>query len=125
VLPIVIIINNYLHDVASAMLLASALVVWFAGRQVERGASPEAFLAAYPLLKRIAWASLTWIVVGGIPRTIFFSRYEWDPASTAGIVPALLVKHVLMVSAVAAGAALWVRMARSVRERAAADGAAS
>ncbi len=114
-MSIAIIINNYLHDVASAMLLASALVVWLAGRQVERGASPAAFLAAYPLLKRIAWGSLAWIVVGGIPRAIFFTRYEWDPAVMRGIVPALIVKHVLMSAAILTGAAMWTRVLRLVR----------
>ena len=119
-MSIAIIINNYLHDVASAMLLASALVVWLAGRAVSGGADPSAFLAAYPTLRRIAWASLAWIVVGGIPRTIFFAQYEWDPAVLKGIVPALIVKHVFMFTAVAIGSVVWVRSAR--RARAAAKG---
>ena len=116
-MSIAIIINNYLHDVASAMLLASALVVWLAGRQVARGASPAAFIAAYPVLKRIAWGSVAWIVVGGIPRAMFFTRYEWDPAVVRGIVSALVIKHALMTAAIVAGAVMRTRVLRLVRSR--------
>lgn len=81
-MSIAVIINNHLHDVGSAMPLASARRV--AGRRIARGASPAAFIAAYPVLKRIAWGPVAWIVVGGIPRAMFFTRYEWDPAVVRG-----------------------------------------
>ncbi|MDI6901139.1 MAG: hypothetical protein QMC79_05545 [Anaerosomatales bacterium] len=117
---IAIIINNYLHDVATAVLIASAALVWALDRAVERdGAGAGLLDAAYPRLVRVAWAALIWIVVGGVPRTIFFTRYEWDPAVVKGIVPALAVKHVLMVVAVVVGAVMWSRVARRVRARAA------
>ncbi len=117
---IAIIINNYLHDVATAVLIASAALVWGLDRAVERdGAGAGLLDAAYPRLVRVAWAALIWIVVGGVPRTIFFTRYEWDPAVVKGIVPALAVKHVLMVVAVVVGAVMWSRVARRVRARAA------
>jgi hypothetical protein len=114
-LAVAVIINNYLHDFASALLLASALLVWVAGRAVSGGASSEAFLAAYPKLTRIAWGALAAIIVLGVPRVIFFSRFEWDPAVVKGIVPALIIKHVIMFAAVGGGAALWVTTARKVR----------
>ena len=116
-MSIVVIINNYLHDVASAMLLASAFIVWLAGRRIAQGASPAAFIAAYPVLKRIAWGSVAWIVVGGIPRAIFFTRYEWDPAVVRGIVPALVVKHALMTAAIVVGVVMWTRVLHLVRSR--------
>lgn len=113
---ILIIINNYLHDVATAVLLASAVLVWALDRAVTRdGASGSLLAVAYPRLVKLAWISLAWIVIGGIPRTIFFSRYEWDPAVVGGLVPALIIKHVLMFGGIAVGALIWRRIARRVR----------
>ncbi|GAB4284712.1 MAG: hypothetical protein Kow0067_06780 [Coriobacteriia bacterium] len=115
---IAIIINNYLHDVATAVLIASAALVWALDRAVERdGAGAGLLDAAYPRLVRVAWSALVWIIVGGIPRTIFFTRYEWDPAVVKGIVPALAIKHILMVMAVVVGAVMWRRVSRRVRAR--------
>lgn len=112
---ILIIINNYLHDVATAVLLATATVMWVLSRQVERGDAAEVAVLArlYPALTRFAWVAIAWIVIGGVPRTIFFTRYEWDPAVVKGIVPALVVKHALMTLAVVLGVLLW----RSVKRR--------
>ncbi len=111
-----VIVNNYLHDVATAVLLSSAVILMVLERRAVR--SHEGAVAvlreAYPALTRLAWGALIWIVVGGIPRVIFFSRYEWDPAVTGGIVPALAVKHALMFAAVVAGAVMWRRVARFV-----------
>ncbi|MGB4593736.1 MAG: hypothetical protein WBI63_08205 [Coriobacteriia bacterium] len=119
-MSIAIIINNYLHDVATAMLIASAALVWALDRAVERdgvAGAGDLLAAAYPRLVLVARAALVWILLGGIPRTIFFTRYEWDPAVTKGIVPALAIKHVLMALAVVAGAVMWMRISKRVRNR--------
>ncbi len=118
-MSVAIIINNYLHDVATAVLIASAALVWALDRAAAGepgGRAGELLSAAYPRLVRVAQAAIVWIVIGGIPRTIFFTRYEWDPAVVRGIVPALAVKHILMVAAVIAGSVMWVRIKRRVRE---------
>lgn len=115
---VVIIINNYLHDVATAVLIASAAVVWALDRAVARdggGRAGELLRAAYPKLVLVARAALVWIILGGIPRTIFFTRYEWDPAVTRGIVPALAIKHVLMAAGVLIGAVMWLRIGHRMR----------
>jgi len=110
---ILIIMNNYLHDLATGLLLSSAVILWVLGRRAQGGGSGErrALAQAYPALRTFARGALVWIILGGIPRTIFFTRYEWDPAVVKGIVPALVVKHVFMVGAVIVGAVMWRRMA--------------
>lgn len=120
---IAIIINNYFHDLATALLLTSAVILWVLGRQAERGVVAErrALARAYPTLVKFAWGALAWIIVGGVPRTIFFTRYEWDPAVLKGIVPALIVKHCLMVTAIVVGALMWRRMAKVARAEIAED----
>jgi len=114
---IVIIINNYLHDVATAVLLSSAVILYVLGRQAKSGGGGErrALARAYGTLTRFAWGALAWIIIGGIPRTIFFAEYEFIPASVKGIVLDLIIKHVLLVSGVIAGSIMWVRLGRLAR----------
>ena len=114
---IAIIINNYFHDLATGLLLSSAVILWVLGRRAEQGGPAErkALAEAYPALRGFAWGAFIWIILGGIPRTIFFTRYEWDPAVVNGIVPALMVKHVFMVTVIIIGALMWRRMAKVAR----------
>jgi hypothetical protein len=116
-LAIAVIINNYLHDMATGILVGSAILLWVLIRQA-KGTGPEGLIAlerAYPTLRRFAIGALAWIVVGGIPRVIFFADYEWDPAVIKGIVPALAVKHVMLFAAVFVGAVMWRRAATVLR----------
>jgi hypothetical protein len=112
-----IILNNYFHDVATATLLSSAVIMWVLGRQAKRGGEAErkALARAYPTLTKFALGALAWIIIGGIPRTIFFRSFEFIPAGQNGIVADLVVKHVFMVAAVVAGSIMWVRMAKVAR----------
>jgi hypothetical protein len=121
---IAIIINNYFHDLATALLLTSAVILWVLGQRAERGSVAErtALARAYPTLASFARGAFVWIILGGIPRTIFFSRYEWDPAEVNGIVPALMVKHVFMVTAIIIGALMWRRVARIARNEVSGSG---
>lgn len=117
-LKVLLIMNNYFHDVATAVLLASAVILWVLGRRA-REDGPEAvrwLASAYPVLTRFVRGALVWIVVGGIPRTVFFAQLEWDPAVTKYLVPALIVKHVLMALAVTGGTAMWLRIRAAVRD---------
>ena len=117
---VLIVMNNYFHDVATAMLLASALILLVLYRAAKRdGGAAHAWLAAlYPHLSRVAWGSLLWIVVGGIPRTIFFQEVEWNLAdpSNEHLFTALMVKHGLMWVAVALGVVLWARVRKLSRD---------
>ncbi len=117
---VLIVMNNYFHDVATAMLLASALVMFVLFRAAKReGEGARQWLAKlYPHLTKIAWFSLGWIVIGGIPRTIFFSDVEWNMADPSNryLFTALMVKHVFMWVAVGLGVALWVKVRRLSRE---------
>lgn len=111
---VLIVMNNYFHDVATAMLLASALILLVLYRAAKReGGASHAWLAGlYPHLTRVAWGSLLWIIIGGIPRTIFFQEVEWNLADPSNkyLFTALMVKHAFMWVAVALGVILWVRV---------------
>jgi hypothetical protein len=55
-------------------------------------------------------------LVGGVPRTLFYRKFEWNTAVEHGQVAAIIVKHVLVFSIVGTGAYLWMRLGRRVKE---------
>jgi hypothetical protein len=121
VLDILIIMNNYFHDVATATLISAAVIMWaLEKRAIIGGGDDLGFLArAYPTLTKFANIALVWVIVGGIPRVITFNTHDLG-ASWADLGPAIAVKHIVEVAAVVAGVLLW----RRVRARIA-DGAAA
>lgn len=108
---ILIIMNNYFHDVATATLLAAAVIMWVLERHAHSGnpADLATLARAYPLLTRFARWALVWVVLGGIPRVIFFNTHDLG-AIRGDLVPAIAVKHVVEVAAVVAGILLWRRV---------------
>jgi len=120
-IDILIIMNNYFHDVATATLLAAAAIMWVLDRQTRAQAPGDIVMLArlYPTLTRIAQGALVWIVIGGIPRVIFFNTHDLG-AIRGDLVPAIIVKHVVEVAAVIAGVLLWRSVKRRI-ESAAAD----
>ncbi len=115
---VALMMNNYLHDVATALLAASAVALWAMLRRYEAGPrGPDAaryFLEIQRSMARLARFSLAWIVLGGIPRTIWYGEFEWANAAGRGQIVALVVKHVVAFAFVAAGAAFWLRLKRRV-----------
>ncbi len=115
---IALMMNNYFHDVATALLLASAVALWVMLRRYDAGPrGPDAaryFLELHRAMTRLARFSLAWIVLGGIPRTIWYGEFEWANAAGRGQVAALVVKHVIAFAFVAGGAVLWARLRRRV-----------
>lgn len=115
-LALVIMMNNYLHDVATALLAASAVLMLVVVRTLGETPSPDVarfVVRLYPKMTLVAKVALVWILVGGIPRTIFFTRVELATGvGTPGIVLALAVKHVIMLALVVLGALEWRRLAK-------------
>ncbi len=116
---IVLMMNNYLHDVATAMLIASGYVMWvlWKGMGSDTGAdAARYFIRIYYRITKLAWFSFVWILLFGVPRVIYYKEFEWSNMAGRGQVPALIVKHILAFSLVAVGAVLWVKVRRRVRE---------
>jgi len=110
--------NNYFHDVATALLLASSLVVWIIARKLGDTPAPEVrdyFLEVYGATTRIAKFALYWILLAGVPRVVYFKELEWNNMVGKDMVPAIVVKHILMVIIVGTGAHMWIRLAKRVK----------
>ncbi|MHB8846738.1 MAG: hypothetical protein ACYC7L_18565 [Nitrospirota bacterium] len=120
---VVLMMNNYFHDVATALLLASGVALWIIMQRLGTTTDEAVlryFLSLHQGMTRLAKVALIWIVLGGIPRTIFYTEFEWANAAGKGQIPALMVKHVLFFLFVGVGAHLWVkinRQARTIREQ--------
>ena len=67
-------------------------------------------------MSRLAIFALVWIIIGGIPRTIFYKDFEWANAAGKGQVMALAVKHVVAFSFVGAGIAMWIGLRKKAGE---------
>lgn len=102
--------NNYFHDLATAMPLACGIVAWMIFRKFERGMDDTVtayFLRLYKGMTRLAWFSLAWIILGAIPRALTFTTFEWPNAVEKHHEAGLIAKYVIAVVMMLSGGALW------------------
>lgn len=108
-----LLMNNYFHDVATALVAASGILLAVLVIKFESDASQtvtqsgEYFERVYNGMKILGRFALAWVLIGGIPRTLYFRGFEWKNAVEHEQTPALIVKHVLALLFVAIGAFLW------------------
>ncbi len=102
---ILVVFNNFLHDLASGTWVAANAFQWGVLRRSRADGAPvdEATRAGLEAARVASRVSLWWIVGGGVVRALTFRRYEWSDAAGRGQVTLLGVKHVLLFGAVAAG----------------------
>ena len=115
---ILLMLNNYVHDVATGLLISSAL--WLAWSARDLGDSPCAemiryFRRTYARCVRFAIGSVVVIIITGIIRTVTFMDFEWQPALGKGLIPVLVMKHVLIFTMLGAGIYAWIQLRRRVR----------
>ena len=96
---LLVMMNNYFHDLAVAFLFASCLlshvvVGHWPGKVPDRVAT---------ILLRVAWGSLAWVLAGGVVRVWFYKEYEWLPKAGTAQIPALGVKHMVLFALTAWG----------------------
>jgi hypothetical protein len=112
-LGVAVMMNNYFHDVATALMMASAFVLHAIVRVQSSMNTPAAtlfFLKTHRQMVKFFKFSLWWIIIGGVPRTIFYASFEWNHFADKQQVPALMVKHILMAAAVIYGIRAWRRL---------------
>jgi hypothetical protein len=116
-LGVAIMMNNYFHDMATGLLVGSGFVLHAIIRIQASMNSDEAtlfFLKTNRRMKKLFKFALWWVILGGIPRTIFYTSFEWANAADKLQIPALAVKHVMMFAAVVWGVVAWRRMQKKV-----------
>jgi hypothetical protein len=116
---VILMMNNYFHDVATALLLASGIAIWVIYKKFGDSDKPdvrEYFLKLYDSMTFLVKLSFAWIILGGIPRTYFYTEFEWSHYAGKSQIPALIVKHILAFLFVGAGAYLWINIRKKVKE---------
>ena len=114
-MAILVMLNNYLHDLATAVFAVSALAAWFLLRSPSARRSPEALGDVIRGLVKVGMVALIWTLAGGAVRAVAFRRYEWMEAAGRSQIPALVVKHVILVSLVIAGLVVLHRVRQLTR----------
>ena len=114
-MAILVMLNNYLQDLATAVFAVSALAAWFLLRSPAARRAPEALKDVINGLVKVGVIALIWTLAGGAVRALAFRRYEWMEAAGRSQIPALVVKHVILVSLVIAGLVVLHRVRQLVR----------
>ncbi|BCS52109.1 hypothetical protein [Geobacter sp. SVR] len=112
-LGVAVMMNNYFHDVATALMIGSACALHAIIRIQTSMNTPIGtlfFLKTYKQMVKLFRFSFWWIIIGGVPRTIFYASFEWNHFADKQQVPALMVKHILMAAAVIYGIIAWRRL---------------
>ena len=116
-LGVAIMMNNYLHDMATGLLVGSGFALHAILRIQASMNTPQAtlfFLKTNRHMVKLFKFALWWVILGGVPRTVFYTSFEWANAADKLQVPALAVKHVMMFAAVVWGIVAWRRMQKKV-----------
>lgn len=117
VLSILVMLNNFFHDLSVGVLFANVMLTMFLSRMLESHESVgDKFRARFVRLSsRITWGALGFIIIGGIIRTLTYRDFEWAEAAGKGQIAALVVKHIILVGCTLAGIAFQIRLSRKYR----------
>ena len=114
-MAILVMLNNYLHDLATAVFAVSALAAWFLLRSTTAREAPAALRPVIDGLVKVGMFSLAWTLAGGVVRSLAFRRYEWMEAAGRSQIPVLVVKHIILVALVATGIVVLNKVRRLAR----------
>ena len=116
-LGVAVMMNNYFHDMATGLMVGSGFALHVILRIQASMDTPVAtlfFLKTNSHMKKLFKFALWWVLLGGVPRTIFYVSFEWASSAEKLQIPALAVKHVMMFTAVVWGIYAWRRMQAKV-----------
>ena len=118
-IAILVMLNNWFHDFAVAMLFCSLILLWLIYRKTQEQPDASWIGFARDLAKslnqvtRVCWAML---ILLGIGRTLSYEKFEWAEAAGSGQVAALALKHVLLVSLIIWGTIIQFRLRKFFKE---------
>lgn len=115
-----IMLNNYSHDIATAFLIVSAVSMWILSKTypvpAEAGKDVELyFISINRSIMRLAKYSLIWVLIAGVPRTIFYVQYEWSNIAGGIQVTIITAKHIVIFLLVGVGLFHWFKIRKKVR----------
>lgn len=115
---ILVMLNNYFHDFATAMVVVSSYIMLLMVNYAEKKDSSDIrgmVLAVYPKMLHVTAGSFIFLLFAGVIRTFTYKDYEWMEAAGRGQVAALSIKHVILFVLFGYGIYLWVRVHRKIK----------
>jgi putative copper export protein len=107
-LAVLVLLNNFLHDLSAACWLVATTLLWFLLRK--KKTYPEAVLAdVASILVPVVRFSLGGIVLFGLIRALAYKKYEWNAAAGESQVTLLIGKHIIFAVVLVAGAFAYAR----------------
>ncbi|MBI5360964.1 MAG: hypothetical protein HZA48_10330 [Planctomycetes bacterium] len=100
-IPLLLVINNFLHDFSAAMLLCSAICIWLVRRNFHGDAGGVSSVIARNITSKLSlifYLSLGFVVIGGAIRAWAYRTYEWITPLGQSQVTVLIVKHALFAA---------------------------
>jgi len=113
-----IMMNNYFHDVATAMLMACSVTMWAVLKQYENKKSPEArafLMQLHNAVSKIVNFSFVWIIISAIPRILTLSTFEWKIAVNSQHTYGLVTKYILALFMITVGTYLWILLSARIK----------
>lgn len=110
-------LNNYFHDFATALFFVCSYAMVLLVRYVDgKGAESKSLVTGiYPKLLHLNAGSVIFLFMAGIVRAFTYVDFEWANAVGTGQVPALLVKHTLLLALFFYGVYLWIGVHRKIQ----------
>jgi hypothetical protein len=117
--PTLLMMSNYFHDFAVALLISNLVLFYVFTRALkdQRALSSEQLDVVVRIATWVTVGCLVWIAVGGVIRTVNYRDFEWVEAAGKGQLVALGIKHAVMGACTFAGLFLQWRVTRDHRRR--------
>lgn len=109
-IAVLVMLNNYFHDFATAMVVVSSYIMLLMVRYAERNGSRdirEMVLAVYPKMLHVTAGAFIFLIFAGVIRTFTYKEFEWMEAAGRGQVIALMIKHAILFVLFGYGIYLW------------------
>ena len=115
---ILVMMNNYFHDLAAGIVFVCGVTMFVMVKKVaESGnvAAKEVVLSVYPKLVHIIGGSIIFMLFAGVIRTFTYKEFEWANAVGVSQVPAIMVKHVMLGGLFFYGIGLWIKAHKKIK----------
>lgn len=115
-MAILVLLNNFLHDLSAAGWLLSSVLLWLVLRKKpDAGQTVVDVLKAVLLLMRVSVAG---IVVFGLIRAVAYKGYEWNADAGQSQLTLIIVKHVVFTGLFVVGLVCYIKANRLVKNAA-------
>ncbi len=116
-MAILIMLNNYLHDLSVALFFCTVVLTRIFIKVFAEEMNPEKIKQFIRFSMYLSIISFILILLLGVPRAIFYKEYEWLPAAGRGQVNALIVKHIVFATLTLFGILLQIRLLKKHNKR--------